>query len=47
MGINMEKEMTAEFERRAESRHLSPGKYCKIILTQWLASSKKLKLEER
>ncbi len=47
LGINMKKEMAAELEARAKSMHLSVAKYCKIILSQWLASNKKLKLEER
>ena len=47
IGINMKKEMAAELEVRATSMHLSVSKYCKIILSQWLTSDQKLKLEER
>ena len=46
IGINMKKELADEIEKRAKSMHLSTGKYCKLILGQWLASGKKLKLEE-
>ena len=46
IGINMNKKMADDLEERALSMHLSTSKYCKIILTQWLASGKKLKLQE-
>jgi hypothetical protein len=46
IGINMKDEMANEIEKRAASMHLSNSKYCHIILAQWLASGKKLKLEE-
>lgn len=46
IGINMNKEMADELEKRSESMHLSTSKYCKVILTEWLASGKKLKLQE-
>ena len=46
IGINMSEKMADELEKRAESMHLSTGKYCKIILAQWLDSGKKLKLQE-
>ncbi len=36
-----------EVEARAVSMHLSTSKYCKIILTQWIESGKKLTLQER
>jgi len=47
IGINMKKEMAEELERRAASMHLSTGAYCKIILSDWLKSGKKLRLEEK
>ena len=46
IGINTSKEMYDELEERANSIHLSTSKYCKIILTQWLNSGKKLQLKE-
>ncbi len=46
LGINMRQEMADELEKRAKSMHLSASKYCKIILTQWIESGKKLKLAE-
>lgn len=47
IGINMDEKICAELVKRANSMHLSVSKYCKIILTQWLDSGNKLKLEER
>ena len=47
IGINMKKEMADDLEKRAKSMLISTSNYCKIILSQWLASGKKLKLEER
>jgi hypothetical protein len=47
IGLNMSQKMADELEDRAESMHLSTSKYCKIILSQWLASGKKLKLAEK
>jgi len=47
VGINMKKELVDEIERRASSMQFSTGKYCKIILQQWMDSGKKLKLEEK
>ncbi len=46
IGINMNKKMANELERRANSMHISKSKYCKIILQQWLDSGKKLTLSE-
>lgn len=46
IGINMKDDMANEIERRARSMQLSTGAYCKIILGQWIASGKKLKLQE-
>ncbi len=46
IGINMHQKMADELEKRAASMHISTAKYCKIILSQWLESGKKLKLEE-
>ncbi|MEN7973033.1 MAG: hypothetical protein ABFR47_04280 [Verrucomicrobiota bacterium] len=46
-GINMDAKIADELEKRAESMYISTSKYCKVILTQWLASGKRLKLEER
>ncbi len=43
----MTKEMADELELRADSMHLSTSKYCKVILTEWLTSGKKLTLQER
>lgn len=47
IGINMQKQMADEIAARADSMHLSTGKYCKIILGQWLESGAKLQLKER
>jgi len=47
MGINMNKKMANELERRSSSMHISKSKYCKIILQQWLDSGKKLTLSEK
>jgi len=46
IGINIDVKLADDLEQRAKSMHLSTGKYCKIILTQWLESGKRLKLEE-
>ena len=46
LGINMQKEMVDELEKRADSMHIATSKYCKIILADWLASGRKLTLEE-
>ena len=45
--INMSKEMADELEARATSMHLSTSKYCKVILTEWMKSGKKLTLQEK
>ena len=47
IGINMKKHMADELEERANSMHLSTSKYCTVILTEWLASGKKLTLREK
>jgi hypothetical protein len=47
IGINMSKEMADELELRASSMHLSTSKYCKVILTEWISSGKKLTLQEK
>jgi hypothetical protein len=47
VGLNMKKEMADEIEARATSMQLSTGKYCKIILGQWLDSGKQLTLQEK
>ena len=46
IGINMAKSMADELEKRATSMHLSTSKYCKVILTEWIKSGKKLTLQE-
>ena len=46
IGINMSGKMAGELEERANSMHISTSKYCKIILSEWLASGKKLTLSE-
>ena len=46
IGINMNKKMADELEKRANSMHLSVSKYCKVILSEWLKSGKKLQLKE-
>jgi hypothetical protein len=46
LGINMSQQMADDLERRAKSMHLSTSLYCKIILTEWLNSGKKLMLQE-
>lgn len=46
IGINMSIKMAGELERRASSMHLSLSKYCKVILSEWVKSGKKLKLQE-
>jgi len=45
IGINMSKDMADELEKRSDSMKISKSKYCKIILSDWLKSGKKLKLE--
>ena len=47
IGINMNKKMAMELEKRSSSMHISKSKYCKIILQQWLDSGKKLTLSEK
>ncbi len=47
IGIKMKKELTDEIEKRAESMYLSHSRYCRIILSQWLESGKKLNLAEK
>ena len=47
IGINMNKKMADELERRAASMHISKSNYCKIILQQWLDSGKTLTLSEK
>jgi hypothetical protein len=47
IGINMSREVADELEKRANSMHLSTSKYCKVILTDWLNSGKKLTLQEK
>ncbi len=46
IGINMSRKMADQLEKRASSMHLSTGKYCKVILGEWLKSGKKLTLQE-
>ena len=46
IGINMDAKIADELEKRASSMLISTSKYCKIILSQWLSSGKKLQLEE-
>jgi len=41
IGINMSKEMAHELEKRASSLKISTGKYCKIILSEWLNNADK------
>ncbi len=43
----MNQEMSAELGARAASMHRSVAKYGKIILSQWLDSGQKHKLQER
>ena len=47
IGINMTQDMADELEVRANSMHLSTSKYCKVILTDWITSGKKLTLQEK
>jgi len=47
IGINMDAKLADELEKRASSMYISTSKYCKLILTQWIDSGKKLKLAER
>ena len=47
IGINMAQDMADELEKRANSMHLSTSKYCKVILTEWINSGNKLKLQEQ
>ena len=46
IGINMDKKMADELEKRAKSMQLSTSSYCKIVLGEWIKSGKKLKLQE-
>jgi hypothetical protein len=47
IGINMDKKMANELERRSSSMSISKSNYCKIILQQWIDSGKKLTLQEK
>jgi hypothetical protein len=47
IGINMDKKMAEELEKRAATMHISKSKYCQIILQQWIDSGKKLTLGEK
>ena len=47
IGINMQQKMADELEKRAASMQISTGKYCKLILGQWLESGGKLQLKEK
>jgi hypothetical protein len=47
IGINMNQKMAEDLEKRAASMHISTGKYCKIILQQWIDSGKTLTLGEK
>ena len=47
IGINMDAKLADELENRAAFMYLSTSKYCKLILSQWVDSGKRLKLEER
>ena len=47
IGINMNRKMADELEKRAGSMHISTSKYCKIILSEWMNSGKKLTLSEK
>ncbi len=46
IGINMNKKMAEDLEKRAKSMHISKSNYCKIILQQWIDSKQKLVLSE-
>lgn len=46
IGINMKSEMADDIQERAGSMQLSTSAYCKIILKNWLASGKKVTLQE-
>jgi hypothetical protein len=46
IGINMPEAMAADLEGRAKSMGISTGAYCKIILKEWMASGRKMKLQE-
>ena len=46
IGINMDTKLAAELERCAGAMYIFFSKYCKIILSQWIDSGKKIKLEE-
>jgi hypothetical protein len=47
IGINMSAKMADDLEQRASSMHLSTSKYCKVILSEWMKSGKKLTLQEK
>jgi hypothetical protein len=47
IGISMNKNMADDLEKWANYMHLSVSKYCKLILSEWMKSGKKLKLEEK
>ena len=46
IGLKMPMKTAKELERRAKSMGVSTGKYCKIVLFNWLASGEKLTLSE-
>lgn len=47
IGINMNKKMADDLEKRSASMHISKSAYCKIILQQWIDSKQKLTLGEK
>ncbi len=47
IGVNMNKKMADDLERRADSMHISKSKYCKLVFQLWIDSGKKLTLGEK
>jgi len=46
IGLNMPLKTAKDLEKRAKSMGISTSKYCKIVLSEWLASGSKLTLSE-
>ncbi len=47
IGLNMKMEMATKLEDQAQSMQLSTSQYCRLVLTKWLESGKKLELKEK
>tara|TARA_A200000113_G_scaffold204940_1_gene200918 strand:- start:2230 stop:2409 length:180 start_codon:yes stop_codon:yes gene_type:complete len=46
IGVSVSSKIANELEQRAKSIDLSTSAYCKVILSEWIKSGKKLHLDE-